>query len=76
MIVSKTTSENLQLDTELCRAMFEKDPDKMIELLSDWMEMNGLTPSEDFCIPPYLHQVLSGTTGCTKIPRSLRIYAS
>ncbi len=76
MIVSPTTSETVQLDTELCRAMFEKNPDKMIELLSDWLEANSLTTSEDFRIPPYLDQVLAGTPGYTGNSRSLRIYAS
>ena len=76
MIVSKTTTEDLQLDAELCRAMFEKDPDKMIELVSDWLESNGLTTSKNFQVPQYLDKVLSGADGYSGSRRKIRFYAS
>ncbi|WP_434054520.1 MAG: hypothetical protein RDA78_06455 [Roseibium sp.] len=76
MIVSNTTNDELQIDTELCRAMFEKDPDKMIELVSDWLETNGLSMSETFQMPAYLDKVLAEASGYSGSGRSLRIYAS
>lgn len=76
MIVPKTSNDELLLDAELCRAMFEKDPDKMIELVSEWLESNGLTTSEDFQVPQYLEQVLAGAGGYPGTGRTLRIYAS
>lgn len=76
MIVPKTSNDDLLLDAELCRAMFEKDPDKMIELVSEWLESNGLTTSEDFQVPQYLEQVLASAGGYPGTGRTLRIYAS
>ncbi|MEL7526514.1 MAG: hypothetical protein AAFN16_12115 [Pseudomonadota bacterium] len=76
MIVSNTTNDELQIDTELCRAMFEKDPDKMIELVSEWLETNGLSMSETFKMPPYLDKVLADAAGYSGSGRSLRVYAS
>ncbi|WP_029063365.1 hypothetical protein [Labrenzia sp. DG1229] len=76
MIVPKTSNDDLLLDAELCRAMFEKDPDKMIELVSEWLESNGLTTSEDFQVPQYLEQVLASAGGHPGNGRTLRIYAS
>ncbi len=59
MIVTLPRQDMPLLDVELCRAMFEKNPDKMIELLSEWLETNQLTPSQCFNVPPYLREVLS-----------------
>lgn len=76
MIVSKLQTEERQLDTELCRAMFEKDPDKMIALLSDWLELNGLTISADFQIPAYLEQVLVAASQNSETASAFRVFAS
>ncbi|WP_299477341.1 hypothetical protein [uncultured Roseibium sp.] len=76
IVTNKTNDDELQLDTELCRAMFEKDPDKMIELVSEWLEANGLTTSENFQMPLYLDQVLAGATGYSGTGGTVRIYAS
>jgi len=63
MIVTSDEKNDVQLDMELCRAMFEKDPDKMIELVSEWLEANRLMTSERFCVPDYLNEVLSRANG-------------
>ncbi|WP_421980510.1 hypothetical protein [Roseibium sp.] len=76
MIVSNATNDELQIDTELCRAMFEKDPDRMIELVSEWLETNGLSVSETFEMPAYLDKVLAGADGYSGSGRTFRIYAS
>lgn len=76
MIVSNTTNDELQIDTELCRAMFEKDPDKMIELVSEWLETNGLSMSDTFRMPAYLDKVLADAAGYSGSDRSMRVYAS
>ncbi len=39
--------------------MFEKDPDRMLELVSEWMEANRLTTSENFLVPDYLNEMLA-----------------
>ncbi|MHA7775540.1 hypothetical protein [Roseibium sp. M-1] len=46
------------LDMEICRALYEKDPDRLLELVSGWMEANRLTLSDDFEMPAYLEAVL------------------
>ncbi|MCX2724742.1 hypothetical protein [Roseibium salinum] len=63
MILTDIEENNIQLDVELCRAMFEKDPDKMIELVSEWLEANRLMTSERFCVPEYLDEILSRARG-------------
>ncbi|MEM5583251.1 MULTISPECIES: hypothetical protein [unclassified Roseibium] len=65
MIIATSTKTGASLDMELCRAMYEKDPDKMIELVSKWLEVNRLETSDRFCIPEYLSDVLSRTGGPT-----------
>jgi len=59
MIIAPTADAGTRLDMELCRAMFEKDPDRMIELVSRWLEVNRLTTSDRFRVPEYLNEVLS-----------------
>ncbi len=58
MIESPLTDLGVQLDMELCRALYQKDPDRVIELVSEWLEANQLTPSDHFCLPEYLKKVL------------------
>ncbi|WP_208985994.1 hypothetical protein [Labrenzia sp. OB1] len=65
MIVSSKRKKDVQLDMALCRAMFEKDPDRMIELVSEWLEVNRLTTSDRFCVPRYLEDVLARANGYT-----------
>jgi len=76
MIIASTIGRDAQLDMELCRAMFEKDPDRLLELVSDWLEANRLTPSEDFQVPAYLDAVLSCTEKVPGPRRRLRVLAS
>ncbi|MEP3045507.1 MAG: hypothetical protein ABJP14_01765 [Roseibium sp.] len=47
-----------QLEIEFCQALFEKNPDKLIELLSEWLEVNQLKTSDQFNIPDYLRELL------------------
>ncbi|WP_116700547.1 hypothetical protein [Labrenzia sp. 011] len=63
MIVSSERKKDVKLDMALCRAMFEKDPDRMIELVSEWMEANRLETSDRFRVPRYLDDMLSRTSG-------------
>jgi hypothetical protein len=63
MIIAPTAETRARLDMELCRAMFEKDPDRMIELVSRWLEVNRLTTSDRFRVPDYLNEVLSRAEG-------------
>jgi len=63
MLLTSASEDNLQLDMELCRALFEKNPDRLIELVSEWLESNQLTLSDDFCVPPYLNEILSRANG-------------
>lgn len=59
MLLTTAPEDDLQLDMELCRALFEKNPDRLIELVSEWLESNQLAPSEEFTVPPYLNEILS-----------------
>ena len=61
---------------ELCRAMFEKDPDRLLELVSDWLEANRLSPSEDFEVPAYLDAVLARADRPFARKRDLRVLVS
>ncbi|WP_103221943.1 hypothetical protein [Roseibium marinum] len=65
MIVSSERKKDVQLDMALCRAMFEKDPDRMIELVSEWLEVNRLATSDRFCVPRYLDDMLTRANGYT-----------
>ena len=65
-----------RLDMELCRAMYEKDPDKLLELVSEWLEINRLAPSDDFQVPAYLEAVLNGAEENTPYGRHLRVLVS
>ncbi|MEP3431460.1 MAG: hypothetical protein ABJN98_22445 [Roseibium sp.] len=38
--------------------MYDKDPDKLIELLSKWLETNHLKTSDHFDVPDYLRDLL------------------
>lgn len=60
MIIKQAVKTSAELEMEMCRAMFEKDPEMLIELVSQWLEANRLTLDEDFCVPPYLQDVLAG----------------
>ncbi|WP_298984144.1 hypothetical protein [uncultured Roseibium sp.] len=60
MIITQAVKTSAQLEMEVCRAMFEKDPEMLIELVSQWLEANRLTLDEHYCVPPYLQDVLSG----------------
>ncbi len=57
--VTPVSEDSVQLDVELCRALFEKNPDRLLELVSQWLEENRLTLSDDFCVPAYLRQVMA-----------------
>lgn len=58
MNIQSVTKSGVQLDIELCSALFDKNPDRVIELVSEWLETNRLAPSDQFCIPAYLEAVL------------------
>lgn len=58
MIEIPQTDMGLQLDMELCRALYQKDPDRVIELVSEWLAANQLVPSQRFNPPDYLKKVL------------------
>lgn len=74
-IISVTTPRKT-LDMELCRALFEKDPDRVLELVSDWLEANRLVPSDDFEMPVYLETVLDRCEPYSGYPRNLRVLVS
>lgn len=76
MIIAQTTARGSHLDMELCRAMFEKDPDRLLELVSDWLEANRLSPSEDFEVPAYLDKVLAHVGRPFERKRDLRVLVS
>ncbi len=56
--------------------MFEKDPDRMIELVSTWLEINGLTTSDDFRVPDYLNKILTLSNGRGRQREILRTLVS
>lgn len=58
MLDKPTSNSHIRPDLDICRALYEKNPDKAIELLSDWMEANRLTTSERFQLPAYLKALL------------------
>ena len=74
-LISVTTPRKT-LDMELCRALFEKDPDRVLELVSDWLEANRLTPSDDFEMPAYLETVLDRCGPLSGHRRNLRVLVS
>jgi len=76
MIIATKATSGSRLDMELCRAMFEKDPDRMLELVSKWMESNRLYPSEDFQMPAYLNEVLDRSDRPFGHQRDLRVLVS
>ncbi|MCK7615280.1 hypothetical protein [Roseibium sediminicola] len=76
MIIAPSTNPGARLDMELCRAMFEKDPDRLLELVSDWLEVNRLTPSDDFQVPTYLEVVLARAESAKEPSRRLRVLVS
>ncbi|WP_422373984.1 hypothetical protein [Roseibium sp.] len=76
MIIAQTAARGSHLDMELCRAMFEKDPDRLLELVSDWLEANRLSPSEDFEVPAYLDKVLAHADRPFERKRDLRVLVS
>lgn len=76
MIIAPTADPGARLDMELCRAMFEKDPDRLLELVSDWLEANRLSPSDDFQVPAYLEAVLACSDSTTGHNRRLRVLVS
>jgi hypothetical protein len=65
MIIATAAKTGPSLDMELCRAMYEKDPDRMLELVSRWLESNRLSTSDRFSVPEYLNEVLSSADGYT-----------
>lgn len=65
MIIATAAKTGASLDMELCRAMYEKDPDRMLELVSRWLESNRLSTSDRFSVPEYLNEVLSRSDGYT-----------
>ena len=76
MILATSAATGSRLDMELCRAMFEKDADRLLELVSEWLEANRLTPSEDFQLPAYLEAVLSHADRPFEYERDLRVLVS
>jgi len=76
MIIAPTADPGPRLDMELCRAMFEKDPDRLLELVSDWLEANQLSPSDDFQVPAYLDAVLASSDRFPGHGRRLRVLVS
>lgn len=56
--------------------MFEKDPDRLLELVSDWLEANRLTPSDDFQVPTYLEVVLARAESAKEPSRRLCVLVS
>jgi len=76
MIIAPTANPGARLDMELCRAMFEKDPDRLLELVSDWLEANQLTPSDDFQVPAYLEVVLARVESAKEPDCRLRVLVS
>ncbi|EAV42455.1 hypothetical protein SIAM614_27847 [Stappia aggregata IAM 12614] len=76
MRLTAANTAGAKLDMELCRALYEKDPDRLLKLVSDWLETNGLQPSEDFEVPDYLNAVL--TRGTVSVPggSKLRVLVS
>lgn len=76
MIIANSTAPGPRLDMELCRAMFEKDPDRLLELVSEWLETNRLTPSEDFQVPAYLESVLAEAESAPGPSQRLRVLVS
>ncbi|WP_420413149.1 hypothetical protein [Roseibium sp.] len=58
MIEVPQNSPKSQLDMELCRALYQKDPERLIELVSKWLEANQLTLDRQFCVPHYLQNAL------------------
>jgi hypothetical protein len=76
MIIAKSADPGARLDMELCRAMFEKDPDRLLELVSEWLEANRLTPTEDFQVPDYLDTVLARADRAPGPSHRLRVLVS
>ncbi len=46
-------------DLEICRALFDRNPDRLLELVSEWMEENKLSLSDEFRLPDYINRALS-----------------
>ncbi|MBN9673085.1 hypothetical protein [Roseibium aggregatum] len=69
MLLTTAPEDDLQLDMELCRALFEKNPDRLIELVSEWLESNQLAPSEEFTVPTYLNEILSRADDASRTAR-------
>ena len=78
MHLSSLPDSDVLLDVELCRAMFEKNPEKLLELVSDWLQSNQLELSDDFQVPAYLNAILSGVdTGPRReVRRAVRVLQS
>lgn len=76
MILTAANTAGTKLDMELCRALYEKDPDRLLELVSDWLETNGLQPSEDFKVPAYLDAVLTRANFTVASGSKLRVLVS
>lgn len=67
MIIKQAVKTSAELEMEMCRAMFEKDPEMLIELVSQWLEANRLTLDEDFCVPPICRTFSPALSGPTII---------
>jgi|GEM_PF-1848473 len=76
MTLISVTTPRRTLDMELCRALFEKDPDRVLELVSDWLEANRLTPSDEFEMPAYLQSLLDRSEPFPGYRRNLRVLVS
>ncbi|TYC72319.1 hypothetical protein FMN63_07090 [Stappia sp. BW2] len=76
MILTAANTAGAKLDMELCRALYEKDPDRLLQLVSDWLETNALRPSEDFEVPAYLEAVLCRGTAPFAGGSKLRVLVS
>lgn len=76
MHLSFLTENDVQLDMELCRAMFEKNPEKLLELVSDWLESHQLEPGDDFQVPAYLSAILSRAEVARDTRYGLRVLQS